>query len=156
MSFISWLTIIFAGFLYLALWISETIEKQKQAKILRLNLPAIVADLEQVIEMTSSVANTKLLFDSRYVRYLNSSQHQDCHLVSFPIMVGKEIKDEEVNYLSQVFLTQFSKYLTKSTTYESWSDKGKSLSVMPQFGKLLRYNNQYYLNLEVQFSYSSN
>ena len=86
MSFISWLIILFAGFLYLALRVSE-------------------------------------------------------------------IREE--SYVQQVFLIQFNKYLAESTTYESWSDKGQWLSVTPQFGKLLRYNNQYYLNLEIQFSYTS-
>ena len=55
MSIISLLIILFAGFLYLMLKISDIQEKQKQATILRLNLPVIIEDLEQVIEMTSSV-----------------------------------------------------------------------------------------------------
>lgn len=56
MSIISLLIILFAGFLYLMLKISDIQEKQKQATILRLNLPVIIEDLEQVIEMTSSVS----------------------------------------------------------------------------------------------------
>lgn len=156
MSFVSWLIILFAGFLYLALLASEAIEKHKQAQMLRLNLPVIVADLEQVIEMTSNVAKTKLLFDNRYVGYLTSSPNQDSHIVRFPIMVGKKLEAEDMSYLSQVFLTQFSKYLADSVTYKNWSDKGQKLSVTPQFGELLRHNNQYYLNLEIKFSYISN
>lgn len=156
MTIMPFLTILFAGFLYLALRVSEIREKQKQAQALQLNLPAIVADLEQVIEMTSSVTNTKLLFDSRYVNYLTSSPNQDSHLVRFPIMVGKKLEAEDMSYLSQVFLTQFSKYLADSVTYKNWSDKGQKLSVTPQFGELLRHNNQYYLNLEIKFSYISN
>ncbi|MFV8211822.1 RNA-binding protein [Streptococcus pluranimalium] len=152
----SLLIFLFAGFLYLALRVSETIEKHKQAQMLRLNLPVIVADLEQVIEMTSNVAKTKLLFDNRYVSYLTSSSNQDSHLVRFPIMVGKKPEAEDMSYLSQVFLTQFSKYLANSATYQNWSDKGQKLSVTPQFGELLRHNNQYYLNLEINFSYTSN
>ena len=61
MSIISLLIILFAGFLYLMLKISDIQEKQKQATILRLNLPVIIEDLEQVIEMTSSVSKNKLL-----------------------------------------------------------------------------------------------
>lgn len=136
--------------------ISDIQEKQKQATILRLNLPVIIEDLEQVIEMTSSVSKNKLLFDSRYVNYLTSSPNQDSHLVRFPIMIGKQLEAEDMNYLSQVFLAQFSKYLAESATYGTWSDKGQSLIVAPQFGELLRYNNQYYLNLEINFSYHSN
>ena len=113
MSFISWFIILFAGFLYLALRVSEIRKKQKQDQTLQLNLPTITADIE------------------------------------------KRPVDEEESYIQQVFLTQFSKYLAVSTTYESWSDKGKSLYITPQFGKLLRYNNQYYLNLGIQFSYTS-
>jgi hypothetical protein len=70
-------------------------------------------------------------------------------------MLSKKPDINEESYVQQVFLTQFNKYLAESTTYESWSDKGLRLSVTPQFGKLLRYNNQYYLNLGIQFSYSS-
>lgn len=156
MSFMSWLIILFAGFLYLALRVSEIREKRKQAQALQLNLPAITADIEQVIEMTSTLSKTKLLFDSRYVQYLNSSPNQDSYLVRFPIMVGKKLEDEDVNYLSQVFLTQFRKYLTESTTYVGWSDKGQNLFVTPQFGGLLRYNNQYYLDLTLHFTHRSN
>ena len=152
MSIISLLIILFAGFLYLMLKISDIQEKQKQATILRLNLPVIIEDLEQVIEMTSSVSKNKLLFDSRYVKYLTSSPN----LVRFPIMIGKKLEAEDMNYLSQVFLAQFSKYLAESATYGTWSDKGQMLIVSPQFGKRLRYNNQYYLNLEIYFSYNSN
>lgn len=155
MSFISWLVILFAGFLYLAFRISETIKKQKQAQTLQLNLPAITADIEQVIEESATVSGQKLLFDSRYIRFLQSSNDNRSHFVSFPIMLSKRPVDEEESYIQQVFLTQFSKYLAVSTTYESWSDKGKSLYITPQFGKLLRYNNQYYLNLGIQFSYTS-
>lgn len=103
MSIISLLIILFAGFLYLMLKISDIQEKQKQATILRLNLPVIIEDLEQVIEMTSSVSKNKLLFDSRYVKYLTSSPNQDSHLVRFPIMIGKKLEAEDMNYLSQVF-----------------------------------------------------
>ena len=156
MSIISLLIILFAGFLYLMLKISDIQEKQKQATILRLNLPVIIEDLEQVIEMTSSVSKNKLLFDCRYVKYLTSSPNQDSHLVRFPIMIGKKLEAEDMNYLSQVFLAQFSKYLAESATYGTWSDKGQMLIVSPQFGKRLRYNNQYYLNLEIYFSYNSN
>ena len=156
MIIISLLITLFAGFLYLMLKISDIQEKQKQATILRLNLPVIIEDLEQVIEMTSSVSKNKLLFDSRYAKYLTSSQNQDSHLVRFPIMVGNNFDAEDMNYLSQVFLTQFSKYLADSATYGTWSDKGQMLIVRPQFGKRLRYNNQYYLNLEIYFSYNSN
>lgn len=155
MTIISLLIILFAGVLYLMLNISDIQEKKKQATILRLNLPVIIEDLEQVIEMTSTVSKVKLLFDTRYVKYLNSSQSQDSHLVRFPIMVGKKLGDEDMNYLSQVFLAQFSKYLADSATYGTWSDKGQMLIVRPQFGKWLRHNNQYYLNLEIQFSYNS-
>lgn len=155
MSFISWLVILFAGFLYLAFRISETIKKQKQAQTLQLNLPAITADIEQVIEESATVSGQKLLCDSRYIRFLQSSNDHRSHFVSFPIMLSKRPVDEEESYIQQVFLTQFSKYLAVSTTYESWSDKGKSLYITPQFGKLLRYNNQYYLNLGIQFSYTS-
>lgn len=156
MPIISLLIILFAGFLYLMLRISDIKEKQKQTAILRLNLPIIIADIEQVIEMTSNVSKNKLLFDSRYVNYLTSSPNQDSHLVRFPIMIGKKLEAEDMNYLSQVFLAQFSKYLAESATYGTWSDKGQSLIVVPQFGELLRYNNQYYLNLEINFSYHSN
>lgn len=156
MTIVSWLTILFAGLLYLILRISEIKEKQIQAQMLQLNLPVIIADLEQVIEMTSNVAKTKLLFDNRYVSYLTSSSNQDSHLVRFPIMVGKKPEAEDMSYLSQVFLTQFSRYLANSATYQNWSDKGQKLSVTPQFGELLRHNNQYYLNLEINFSYTSN
>jgi len=156
MSIISLLIILFAEFLYLMLKISQRKEKKKQATILRLNLPVIIEDLEQVIEMTSSVSKNKLLFDSRYVKYLTSSPNQDSHLVRFPIMIGKKLEAEDMNYLSQVFLAQFSKYLAESATYGTWSDKGQMLIVSPQFGKRLRYNNQYYLNLEIYFSYNSN
>ncbi|MFR3850538.1 MAG: hypothetical protein ACLTYH_10240 [Streptococcus salivarius] len=55
MSFISWLIILFTDFLYLALRISETIEKQRQAQMLQLNLPAIT-DIEQVIEDSATVS----------------------------------------------------------------------------------------------------
>lgn len=155
MTIISLLIILFTGFLYLMLKISDIQEKQKQTTILRLNLPVIIEDLEQVIEMTSSVSKNKLLFDSRYAKYLTSSPNQDSHLVRFPIMVGNYFDAEYMNYLSQVFLAQFSKYLADSATYGTWSDKGQMLIVTPQFGELLRYNNQYYLNLEIQFSYNS-
>ena len=156
MSFISWLIILFAGFLYLALRVSEIREKQKQAQALQLNLSTITADIEQVIEKSATVSGQKLLFDSRYIRFLQSNDDNSSHLVSFPIMLSKDIDiDNEESYVQQVFLIEFNKYLAKSTTYESWSDKGQWLSVTPQFGKLLRYNNQYYLNLGIQFSYTS-
>lgn len=152
MTIVSWLIILFAGFLYLALRISEIKEKQKQAQILQLNFPTITADIEQVIEESATVSGQKLLFDSRYIRFLQSSNDNRSLLVSFPIMLPKKPDINEESYIQQVFLTQFSKYLAKSTTYGSWSDKGNSLLVTPQFGKLLRYNNQYYLNLEIHFS----
>ncbi|HFI0092043.1 hypothetical protein [Streptococcus suis] len=155
MTIVSLLIILFAGFLYFALRISEIKEKQKQAQMLQLNLPTIIADIEQVIEKTATVSGQKLLFDSRYIRYLQTSSDYRSHLVSFPIMLSRKPVDEEESYIQQVFLTQFSKYLAESTTYTNWSDKGKSLYVTPQFGELLRYNNQYYLNLEIQFSYST-
>lgn len=154
MSFISWLIILFAGFLYLALRISETIEKQRQAQMLQLNLPAITADIEQVIEESATVSGQKLLFDSRYIRFLQSSNDNRSYLVTFPIMLSKKpVDEEEESYIQQVFLIQFSKYLAESTTYESWSDKGHRLQFDTQFGKILRYNNQYYLNLQMSFSY---
>ncbi|AXJ14069.1 RNA-binding protein [Streptococcus pluranimalium] len=156
MTIVSWFIILFAGFLYLALRISEIKEKQKQAQILQLNFPTITADIEQVIEESATVSGQKLLFDSRYIRFLQSSNDNRSHLVSFPIMLPKKPDINEESYIQQVFLTQFSKYLAESTTYKNWSDKGQELIVTPQFGKLLRYNNQYYLNLEIQFSYSSN
>ena len=156
MSFISWLIILFAGFLYLALRVSEIREKQKQVQALQLNLPTITADIEQIIEESATVSGQKLLFDSRYIRFLQSNDDNSSHLVSFPIMLSKDIDiDNEESYVQQVFLIQFNKYLAESTTYERWSDKGQWLSVTPQFGKLLRYNNQYYLNLGIQFSYTS-
>ncbi|AUW97387.1 RNA-binding protein [Streptococcus pluranimalium] len=156
MTIVSWFIILFAGFLYLALRISEIKEKQKQAQILQLNFPTITADIEQVIEESATVSGQKLLFDSRYIRFLQSSNDNRSHLVSFPIMLPKKPDINEESYIQQVFLTQFSKYLAESTTYDRWSNKGQSLYVTPQFRKLLRYNNQYYLNLEIQFSYSSN
>lgn len=156
MTIISLLIILFAGLLYLLLWISEIKEKQKQAQMLQLNLPAITADIEQVIEESATVSGQKLLFDNRYIRYLQSSSDYRSHLVGFPIMLSRKPVEEEESYIQQVFLAQFSKYLAESSTYENWSDKGQWLSVTPKFGKLLRYNNQYYLNLEIQFSYSSN
>ena len=155
MSYISWLIILFAGFLYLALRVSEIREKQKQAQALQLNLPTITADIEQVIEESSTVSGQKLLIDSRYIRFLKSNDDNSSHLVSFPILLSKEPDINEESYVQQVFLIQFNKYLAESTTYESWSDKGQWLSVTPQFGKRLRYNNQYYLNLGIQFSYTS-
>lgn len=154
MSFISWLIILFAGFLYLALIISETIEKQKQAQMLNLNLPVITADIEQIIEKTATITGQKLLFDIRYIRYLQSNNDNSSHLVSFPVMLSKKPVDEEESYIQQVFLTQFSKYLTDSTTYVQWSDKEQKLLVTPNFGNILRYNNQYYLNLQMNFSYT--
>ena len=156
MIIMSLLITLFAGFLYLILRISEIKEKQKQAQMLNLNLPVIAADIEQVIEENAAISGQKLLFDNRYIRYLQSSSDYRSHLVSFPIMLSMKPIDEEESYIQQVFLAQFSKYLAESTAYESWSDKGQNLCVTPQFGKLLRYNNQYYLNLEIQFSYSSN
>lgn len=156
MSFISWLIILFAGFLYLALRVSEIREKQKQAQALQLDLPTITADIEQVIEKSATVSGQKLLLDRRYIRFLQSNDDNSSHLVSFPIMLSKEFDiDNEESYVQQVFLIQFNKYLAKCTTYESWSDKGQWLSVTPQFGEYLRYNDQYYLNLGIQFSYTS-
>lgn len=156
MSFISWLIILFAGFLYLALRVSEIREKQKQAQALQLDLPTITADIEQVIEKSATVSGKKLLLDSRYIRFLQSNDDNSSHLVSFPIMLSKEFDiDNEESYVQQVFLIQFNKYLAKCTTYESWSDKGQWLSVTPQFGEHLRFNDQYYLNLGIQFSYTS-
>jgi hypothetical protein len=155
MSFISWLIILFAGFLYLALRVSEIREKQKQDQTLQLNLPTITADIEQIIEESATVSGQKLLFDSRYTRFLQSNDDNSSHIVSFPIMLSKKPDINEESYVQQVFLIQFNKYLAESTTYENWSDKGQWLSVTPQFGKLLRYNNQYYLNLGIQFSYTS-
>ncbi|MEI4333619.1 RNA-binding protein [Streptococcus suis] len=155
MTIVSLLIILFAGLLYFSLRISEIKEKQKQAKMLQLNLPTIIADIEQVIEKTATVSGQKLLFDSRYIQYLQSSSDYRSHLIRFPIMLSKKPVKEEESYIQQVFLTQFSKFLVDSTTYENWSDKGKSLHITPQFGELLRYNNQYYLNLEIQFSYST-
>lgn len=156
MSFVSWLIILFAGFLYLILRISEIKEKQKQAQMLNLNLPVITADIEQVIEESAAISGQKLLFDNRYIRYLQSSSDYRSHLVSFPVMLSRKPAEEEESYIQQVFLAQFSKYMAESSTYETWSDKGQWLSVTPKFGKLLRYNNQYYLNLEIQFSYNLN
>ncbi|WP_270616958.1 RNA-binding protein [Streptococcus salivarius] len=156
MSFISWLIILFAGFLYLALRVSEIREKQKQAQALQLDLPTITADIEQVIEKSATVSGQKLLLDSRYIRFLQSNDDNSSHLVSFPIMLSKEFDiDNEESYVQQVFLIQFNKYLAKCTTYESWSDKGQWLSVTPQFGEHLWFNDQYYLNLGIQFSYTS-
>lgn len=156
METMSLLIILFAGFILLALRISEIKEKRQQQQALNLYLPTITVDIEQVIEKTATVIGEKLLFDSRYIRYLQSSSDNRSHLVSFPIMLPKKPVDEEKMYIQQVFLTQFSKYLAESITYKNWSDKGQELYATPQFGKLLRYNNQYYLNLEIQFSYSSN
>ena len=155
MSFISWLIILFAGFLYLALRVSEIREKQKQAQALQLNLPTITADIEQVIEKSTTVSGQKLLLDSRYIRFLQSNDDNSSHFVSFPIMLSKKPDINEESYVQQVFLTQFNKYLAESTTYESWSDKGQWLSVTPQFGERLRYNDQYCLNLGIRFSYTS-
>ena len=155
MSFISWLIILFAGFLYLALRVSEIREKQKQAQALQLNLSTITADIEQVIEKSATVSGQKLLLDSRNIRFLQSNDDNSSHLVSFPIMLSKDIDiDNEESYVQQVFLIEFNKYLAKSTTYESWSDKGQWLSVTPQFGERLRYNDQYCLNLGIWFSYT--
>ena len=152
MSFISWLIILFAGFLYLALRVSEIREKQKQAQALQLNLPTITADIEQVI---ATVSGQKLLLDNRNIRFLQSNDDNSSHLVSFPIMLSKDIDiDNEESYVQQVFLIQFNNYLAKSTTYESWSDKGQWLSVTPQFGERLRYNDQYCLNLGIWCSYT--
>lgn len=156
MTIISLLITLFAGFLYLLIFISENKEKKKKAQMLQLNLSEITADIEQVIEKTATVTGKKLLFDSRYIRYLQSSSDYRAHLVSFPIMLSMKPIDEEESYIQQVFLTQFSKYLAGSATYGTWSDKGQMLIVRPQFGKRLRYNNQYYLNLEIYFSYNSN
>ena len=155
MSFISWLIILFAGFLYLALRVSEIREKQKQAQALQLNLPTITADIEQVIEKSTTVSGQKLLLDSRYIRFLQSNDDNSSHIVSFPIMLSKKPDINEESYVQQVFLIQFNKYLAESTTYESWSDKGQWLSVTPQFGERLRYNDQYCLNLGIRFSYTS-
>lgn len=155
MSFISWLIILFAGFLYLALRVSEIREKQKQAQALQLNLPTITADIEQVIEKSTTVSGQKLLLDSRYIRFLQSNDDNSSHLVSFPIMLSKKPDINEESYVQQVFLIQFNKYIAESTTYESWSDKGQWLSVTPQFGERLRYNDQYCLNLGIRFSYTS-
>ena len=44
-------------------------------------------------------------------------------------MIGKKLEAEDMNYLSQVFLAQFSKYLAESATYGTWSDKGQMLIV---------------------------
>ena len=149
MSFISWLIILFAGFLYLALRVSEIREKQKQAQALQLNLSTITADIEQVIEKSATVSGQKLLLDSRNIRFLQSNDDNSSHLVSFPIMLSKDIDiDNEESYVQQVFLIEFNKYL-------SWSDKGQWLSVTPQFGERLRYNDQYCLNLGIRFSYTS-
>ena len=156
MTIISLLITLFAGFLYLLICISEIEDKKKKAQMLQLNLPEITADIEQVIEKTATVTGKKLLFDSRYIRYVQSSSDYRAHLVSLPIMLSMKPGDEEESYIQQVFLTEFSKYLAESSTYENWSDKGKSLLVAPQFEKILRYNNQYYLNLEIYFSYNSN
>ena len=156
MIIMSLLITLFAGFLYLLIFISEIEDKKKKAQMLQLNLPEITADIEQVIEKTATVTGKKLLFDSRNIRYLQSSSDYRAHLVSFPIMLSMKPIDEEESYIQQVFLTQFSKYLADSATYGTWSDKGQMLIVRPQFGKRLRYNNQYYLNLEIYFSYNSN
>ena len=156
MIIISLLITLFAGFLYLLIFISEIEDKKKKAQMLQLNLPEITADIEQVIEKTATVTGKKLLFDSRNIRYLQSSSDYRAHLVSLPIMLSMKPIDEEESYIQQVFLTQFSKYLADSATYGTWSDKGQMLIVRPQFGKRLRYNNQYYLNLEIYFSYNSN
>ncbi|CYV13484.1 TPA: RNA-binding protein [Streptococcus suis] len=154
LSFISWLIILFAGFLYLMLRISEIKEKRKQATILRLDLPIITSDLEQVIEKTATITGQKLIFDNRYIRYLQSSPNQDSHLVSFPIMLSEKIDSDTERYLTQVFTTQLNKYLSDSTTYTYWSDKEQNLHFTYQFGDMLRYNNQYYLNLQITFSHN--
>lgn len=91
MTFISLLIVLFAGILYLGFRISEVKEKRK----LQLDLPVIAADLEQVIERTATVSNAKLLFDSRYVRVMASSDNQDSHLVRFPIMIDKKVETDE-------------------------------------------------------------
>ncbi|WP_155970194.1 RNA-binding protein [Streptococcus ruminantium] len=153
MSIISLLIILFAGFLYIIIKIDAIREKHKQAQILRLNLPIISADLEQVVEMTSTVSKSKLLFDRRNIRCLQSTPSQDSHLVTFPIMLDKKPDTETEGYLTQVFLTQLEQFLSDSTIYETWSDKGTNLQFTYQFGDVLRYNNQYYLNLLITFSY---
>ncbi|HEL1995434.1 RNA-binding protein [Streptococcus suis] len=153
MTIISWLFLLFAGILYFIVRFHEIQENKKQNAILRLELPRITSDIEQVIEKTANTSKSKLLFDSRYIRYLYSSPSQDSHIISFPIMLDEKVDTDTEGYLTQVFLTQFNQFLNNSQSYVYWSDKGKRLQFTYQFGELLRYNNQYYLNLQISFSY---
>ncbi|WP_235443481.1 hypothetical protein [Streptococcus suis] len=68
-------------------------------------------------------------------------------------MLDKKVDTDTEGYLTQVFLTQFNQFLNNSQSYVYWSDKGERLQFTYQFGELLRYNNQYYLNLQISFSY---
>ncbi|MFM0762584.1 RNA-binding protein [Streptococcus suis] len=153
MTIISWLFLLFAGILYFIVRFHEIQENKKQNAILRLELPRITSDIEQVIEKTANTSKSKLLFDSRYIRYLYSSPSQDNHIISFPIMLDEKVDTDTEGYLTQVFLTQFNQFLNNSQSYVYWSDKGERLQFTYQFGELLRYNNQYYLNLQISFSY---
>ncbi|HFI0815463.1 hypothetical protein [Streptococcus suis] len=68
-------------------------------------------------------------------------------------MLDEKVDTDTEGYLTQVFLTQFNQFLNNSQSYVYWSDKGERLQFTYQFGELLRYNNQYYLNLQISFSY---
>lgn len=147
------LTIIFV-LLWLIYKHDEIQQRRGQEKILYLNEGTIIADIEQVIEKTSSSSNQKLLLNNRYIRHIRSSTEQDAHAWSFPILLDSKPYDEEEGYLKQVFLIQLDKYVRETGCVAQWSDKGDRLQLTPTFGEVLRYNNQYHLNLQLSFSYN--
>lgn len=138
-------------FCCLVLWFREFKHKQIHDETLRLHLPIIMEDIEQIIERTGTMVGEKLIFDSRYCRFLKSNSNNSSHIVRFPIMLPRKINTEEQRYIQEVFFTQFPKGF--NSKYQNWSDKGHKLCVSPHFTDIVRYNNQYYLELVIHFTY---
>lgn len=132
----------------------EVQQRNIQEKILNLYIGNIETDIEQVIEKTASLSGQKLLLNNRYIRNIGSSVTQDSHVWSFPIMLASKPDNEEEGYIQQVFLVQLDKYIRGTNCMAQWSDKNQRLIVNPTFGDILRYNNQYHINLQLEFLYN--
>ena len=128
----------------------EIQQRNIQEKILNLYIGNIATDIEQVIEKTASLSGQKLLLNNRYIRNIGSSATQDSHVWSFP----SKPDNEEEGYIQQVFLVQLDKYIRGTNCMAQWSDKNHRLIVNPTFGDILRYNNQYHINLQLEFLYN--
>ena len=141
------------GPIYLYVIYQEYKQKQEEQNRLHLNFPAITIDLEQIIEKVATISGEKLLFDKRYTRIIANNPEQTAYRVSFPILLLHKPDEEEEGYLRQIFFAHGQKYFDETGCWVRWSDKGSRLQYNLSFDEIIRHDNQYYLNLIIEFQY---